>query len=267
MEQLDPIHRLTRDIAKAAITLTDDEARFLVDAYYQMQDNRIRTFGQVRSMQETAEPNSVLTWLATQDQTLENQIKRALDAYSNASALGQWARSICGIGPVIASGLMAHIDLNIAETAGQIWRYAGLDPTSEWKKGEKRPFNATLKVLCWKIGESFVKVQGNDSDVYGKVYAERKAVEIARNDAGAFAEQAEAKLAKFKIGKDTDAYKSYSVGKLPPAHIHARAKRYAVKLFIAHYHEVGRKLLGLPVPAPYPIAFLGHAHKIEPPMM
>lgn len=321
--QLEPIQRLTRDIAKAAVTLTDDEARFLVDAYYQMQENRIRTFGQVRSMTETAEPNGVLAWLATQDQVLENQIKRALDAYSAASPLGEWARSICGIGPVIASGLLAHIDLKIAETAGQIWRFAGLDPTSEWGSREKittfitnhqgrledamtaacshfgrqyanvhsrattdrdgepikltkasiiravamRPFNATLKVLAWKIGESFVKVQGNVNDIYGKVYAERKALEIARNDAGAFAEQAAAKLEKFKIGKDTDAYKSYSVGKLPPAHIHARAKRYAVKLFLAHYHEVGRKTLGLSVPAPYPIAFLGHAHKIEPPAM
>ena len=74
-------------------------------------------------------------------------------------------------------------------------------------------------------------------------------------------------LTKKKIGKDTDAYKAYSIGKLPPAHLHARATRYAVKLFLAHLHEVmyvqhhGRK-----PPLPYAIGILGHAHKIEPVM-
>ena len=58
-----------------------------------------------------------------------------------------------------------------------------------------------------------------------------------------------------KIGKDTDAIKSYRVGKLPPAHIHARAKRYAVKLFLAHFHETGYRLhYGTEPPAPYPIS-------------
>ena len=32
-----------------------------------------------------------------------------------------------------------------------------------------------LKELCWKIGESFVKVKGNPADIYGKIYEERKA--------------------------------------------------------------------------------------------
>ena len=60
-----------------------------------------------------------------------------------------------------------------------------------------------------------------------------------------------AKLEKYKIGKTTDAYKAYSVGKLPPAHIHARAKRYAVKMFISHLHEIWYEVeLGKPAPVP-----------------
>ena len=40
-ETLTPILKLTRDLKNASVTLGDDEARFLVDAYYQMQANRI----------------------------------------------------------------------------------------------------------------------------------------------------------------------------------------------------------------------------------
>jgi len=117
-----------------------------------------------------------------------------------------------------------------------------------------------LKTLCWKIGESFVKVKGHDEDVYGKLYAQRRDYEAAKNDAGEYTEQAAAVL-KARPGH---AQKStYAAGKLPDGHLHARAKRWAVKLFLAHYWQRGREFAGLPVPLPYPIAHLGHAHLIE----
>ena len=122
-----------------------------------------------------------------------------------------------GVGPVIAAGLLAHIDITRANTAGSIWRFAGLDPTSEWKKGTKRPHNAALKTLCWKLGESFVKISGKEDSVYGKLYKERKAEESAKNERGEFADQAKQKLEKFKIGKTTDAYKAYSVRNATPS--------------------------------------------------
>ena len=260
-ENLVSIQRLTRDLAKAATTLSADEARFLVDAYYAMQRDRIRSNNQVRALDESEEPHSVLGWLAEQSGTLEKQIARALDQYSRSNPLGVWARSVVGIGPVISAGLLAHIDITRAPTCGHVWRFAGLDPTSKWEKGKKRPHNAALKTLCWKIGESFVKVKGNDDDVYGKVYAARRLQEGQRNESGAFAEQAAA-IAK---ARPTHAQiKTYKEGKLPEGHLHARAKRYAVKLFLAHYWETGRKLAGLPVPLPYPVAHLGHAHIIPP---
>lgn len=265
-DSMTPIIRLTKDLASAATTLSRGEARFLVDAYYMMQDQRIRSDAQVRALTATEEPHSILGWLAEQSENLENQVKRALDKYSMSTELGRWTRSICGIGPVITAGLMAHIDISKAPTVGHIWSFAGIEPTSKWEKGKKRPWNAELKTLCYKIGESFVKVQSNDSDLYGQIYAARKKQEVERNEAGANAEQAARVLAEKKIGKDTDAYAAYSTGKLPPAHIHARARRYAVKLFLAHYHEAAYRFeLGREAPNPYPIAILGHAHRIPAP--
>ena len=257
------VERLTRDLRNSAILMSNQEARFLVDCYYMLQDNRLRTSAQVRALNEGAEPHLLMGWIEEQSRILENQIKSTLDKFSMANPVGEWSRSICGIGPVIAAGLLAHIDITKAPTVGHIWSFAGLEPNAKWEKGKKRPWNASLKCLCWKIGESFVKVQNNENDIYGQLFVERKAKEIAKNEAGDFEEQAA--IGAKRVGKSTEAYKHYSKGRLPPGHIHARAKRWAVKLFLAHWHEVAyREEYGTAPPNPYPIAHLGHTHKIEP---
>jgi hypothetical protein len=266
--ELTPVSRLSRDLAKAAISLSRHEARYLVDTYYQMQEDRKRASNQARALITNSEPANVVEWLARQSQTLEQQIKRALDTYSATDPVGEWSRGIIGIGPVIAAGLLAHIDITKAPTVGHIWRYAGLDPTVEWGKGQKRPWNAQLKTLCWKIGESFVKVSGNPDSFYGEVYKKRKEWELQRNEEGLYADQAAKMLAKFKIGTDTTARKFYEAGKLPPGHIHARAKRYAVKLFLSQWHEVAyRQHYGTEPPKPYAIDILKHAHHITADMV
>ena len=260
-----PLKKLSRDMVNAEHTLSTGEARFLVDSYYTMQAARIRAANQIRALTKSGEPHDVLKWFAIENRVLEESIKMALDLYSGSHSVGRRMRTVIGIGPVIAAGLLAHIDITRAKTAGAIWRYAGLDPTSEWKKGEKRPFNASLKTLCWKLGESFVKVSGNEKSMYGRLYRERKEIELAKNEAGDFADQAEAKLAKFNIGKTTDAYKAYSIGKLPPAHVHARAKRVAVKMFLSHLHEIWYEMeTGEKAPVPYIFTFANHTHRLDP---
>lgn len=68
---------------------------------------------------------------------------------------------------------------------------------------------------------------------------------------------------RYKIGKTTEAYAAYSAGRLPPGHLHARAKRWAVKLFLAHWHAVAyRSHFGVPAPKPYVLSQLEHGHEI-----
>lgn len=277
---LTPIMKLTRDLKQASRTLGKVEARFLVDAYYAMQENRIRTKHQVATLaepkkttdeedapQHASEPHDVLAWLFTQEETLEKQIRGALDIYSLSDPAGLWARSIKGIGPVITAGLLANIDITRAPTVGHIWRFAGLDPTSVWGKGQKRPWNASLKRLCFLIGESFVKVSNRPDDIYGKLYKSRKEWETERNSRQMYADQAKHSLETKKFGVETDAYKWYTQGMLPPARIHLRAQRRAVKLFLAHLHEVlyWYKFGTLP-PNPYVLDHVpGHVHRLEIP--
>jgi hypothetical protein len=253
-----------KDIAAG---LNAEQARWLVDYYYAIQDYRIQATGQVRAVtHETDDASFVIgEWLADRTSELEREIVKALDIYTNKQTPGLWAKSIIGIGPVIAAGLLAHIDITKAPTVGHIWGFAGLDPTTVWEKGQKRPWNAKLKVLCWKIGDSFVKQQSREKDIYGKVYVERKKLEVERNEAGLFADQAAHSLATRNI-RDKDLKATYEAGRLPAGRLDLRARRYAVKLFLAHLHHVMYEdHFGELPPKPYIIQHGGHTHYIEPP--
>jgi hypothetical protein len=257
-----PLKYIRADLRKAAMELSPRGARYCVNSYYIMQENRKRAENQRRKLEEFEEPNQAISYMAYEARKQEDAAKDMLAVWVQIWELGRWLESIRGIGPVLAAGLLANIDITKSPTAGAIWRFAGLDPTSIWVEKSKRPWNAKLKVLCWKAGESFVKVQNRDDDVYGHLYVQRKAFEQEQNDKGMFKEQADKKV----VGKDTEAYKYYSKGKLPPAHIHARAKRWAVKIFLSHYHHVAYELhFGTPPPNPFVIEHMGHTKLISPP--
>jgi hypothetical protein len=162
----------------------------------------------------------------------------------------------------------------------------------------KRPWNATLKVLCYKLEDCFVKFQNNENDSYGKLYVERKLYETQRNDSGRNAHQARYILTgkcpvchggeesldlnvprlsaapvlcrachghpvvnPKRFGADTDARRNYEGGKLPPAQLHARAMRWTGKLFLSHLHHVMHlDVHGIAPPKPFALEKLGYPH-------
>ena len=79
-----------------------------------------------------------------------------------------------------ADSLLTQVQ-NFAESTGK-----GTHLTKEnvIKTLSKRPWNADLKLICWKAGESFVKTSNHPSDIYGHIYAERKLWEIQQNENG-----------------------------------------------------------------------------------
>lgn len=261
-DDFEPINKLKADLRKACGMMSPAEARYLVDLYYQIQDNRIRAANQVR---HTEEPTAVVSWVFENMRIVERNIKSALDAYSMGNQLGEWARSIHGVGPVIAAGLLAHIDLKIATNPSKIWRFAGLDPTVKWEKKSKRPWNARLKVLCWKLGDSFKKHAASEKCFYGHFYRRRKVWEVDQNDAGRNKAQADAALASKRI-TDPATLEIYRAGRLPAGRLDLRAMRWAVKIFLSHYHHVGHDLTHRQCPQrPWIISIGGHQDYIEVP--
>lgn len=353
VEQSEPIVRLSKDLLAAAATLSEREVRYIVDSYYQIQEVRKSTSNQILATTTAGEPAQLLTWFKGQSETIEGQIRNAMKAWVQSRRVGRWMMDQKGIGPVLAAGLMARIDIAKAPTAGNIWRYAGYDPTYKWlgreqaalvlgmsasplaveameeealadesaltpdelalldevllsqnkpqlstaqitriavltkrkftnllnsarnKQGQvtrdsmlmalaRRPWDANLKTLCWKVGDSFVKVSGKPDAIYGMAYRERKIIEITNNEAGRFADQAEEAM-KRKLSPNQKEY--YEKGLLPPARIDLRARRWAVKLFLSHLqHVMYEDRYGVAPRRPYVIEHVpGHSDYIAPP--
>jgi hypothetical protein len=237
------IKRLDKDLVRKSGTLDRRQAGALVDYYYRIQEHRIALGNQVSSILYDEDDSILIEYYYGQIHTVEKSIVPALQSYAEAHEVGQWSLSQMGIGPVLAAGLLAHIDITKAPTVGHIWRYAGLDPTSKWNKGEKRPWNAELKTICWKIGQSFIKVSGKDDAFYGKLYVQDE-----------------------KNIKDKATREAYEAGRLPQGRILSQASRYATKLFLAHWHHVAYEAhFNTAPPKPYIIEHGGHAHYIAPP--
>lgn len=258
------IDKLQKDLREAAKTMGPSEVRFLVDHYYSIQEYRKSAANQRRALEASGEPVAILDYFFKQAEKLEKYLQITLDVYSANHPVGSWARSIKGVGPVIAAGLISHIDIHKAPTVGHIWRFAGLDSTVTWEKGQRRPWNARLKVLCWKIGDSYVKWSGGENpSPYGLRYRAWKEVYVRRNDRGDYKELAAETLEKRNFRATTDAAKAYKEGRLPDGRLDLRARRKAVKLFLSHLHDFWyQHEFQKEPPVPYVLEHKGHAHYI-----
>jgi hypothetical protein len=245
------------------LQLKTHEIGEMVELYYDSQDLRI----QHANKERTEPPSELAEWLQFWTHAGETVIAGALKRWvesADSPAEAKWAYDQIGIGPVLASGLSAHIDVTKADSISAVWKFAGLAPGFDRKvKGIKLPYNSRLKTLCWKVGESFCKVSGKENATYGQLYVQFKAEEVRRNETGLYEEAAKRELGvkKFKA-EDSVTKKRLLAGMLSDAHLHARAKRRAVKIFLAEYWTVGRKSRGLAIREPYAIAVLGHDGKI-----
>jgi hypothetical protein len=257
--------RFSRDVRNLTESLDQASARKIVDAYYTLQENRMAFAAQTRELEKQGSPHELVALLYDGLYRMEKALKAPLQQFAGSTVEGKWALEQYGIGPVLAAGLLAHIDITKAPTAGSVWRYAGLDPTMTWEKGQKRPFNAELKTLCWKIGQSFMKFSGKDQCFYGQLYKQDKARRIEKNEAGDYADFAKSILEKknFKVNQTRA---KLETGKLSDAQIDAQARRFAVKIFLSHYHAVAYQAHhGEPAPRPYIIAHGDHVHEIAIP--
>ena len=246
------------------LELKANEIAEIVELYYDCQSMRI-----AHANKERTEPPSELVewldfWMHAGETVIRGKLAKWVES-DDSPAEAKWAYDQIGIGPVIASGLSAYIDPAKAPTVSSLWKYAGLAPGFDRKsKGTKLPYNARLKVLCYKIGESFVKVANKDGAFYGQLYGQFKAAEIGKNESGQYASAAKHEIETKKFSNDTATKKRLLEGKLSDAHLHARAKRKTTKIFLSHYWQKAREARGLEMPPPFSIQILNHTGMIEP---
>ena len=255
---------LTREDLRKVGNIFAVELRLLVSNYYQVQTMRKRMDMQLRHLGDRQ-----MLGISLQGPEIfsgwESSLAKEFKHIMRDDPVACWAMAQRGIGHIITAGLLAHIDIERAPTVGHIWRFAGLVPKEliKYGKGQKRPFNRELQVICWNAGQCFMK-QSNDPDCfYGKLYREKKREYIARNEAGGFAEKA-----KVYAGVEDPANKALlAKGMVPAAYIDTCARRFAVKIFLSHLHTVlyWQHYKAAPPAPPYALSILGHAHEIEIP--
>lgn len=130
--------KLSKDIKTKILSvhsISRAEIRTLVNIFYQMQKIRIALREQIRSIEqgksnggENKEVNiAVLDFILTNATVLENNIKTSLELFVQSTEEGRWLLAIKGIGPVLAAGLLGHLDVTDKDYATQFINFAGLN--------------------------------------------------------------------------------------------------------------------------------------------
>ena len=246
-----------------------NQIRFLIENYYDIQKLRIQTFGRIVAYVksnfekfediETPEqnkhsyvaelicrekipiPNDIvdLVWFYRELYDTEKQLYKKIDEFSKDHLYRvRYLNNIKGIGPVFASGIIAWLaPLSRFATVSKLWKYCGLAPGSVRRRGKMCDYNPKLKTFMWRMGESFIK-QKSRGGFYGMMY-ER------------FKQECQQKHPDWSKG-----------------HVHAWARRKIVKLFLSHAWEMWWRLMEgrEPPTKPYAQEHLKHVDYYRPVM-
>jgi hypothetical protein len=170
-----------------------------------------------------------------------------------------WFSKVKGVGKENIGKVVATIDIKKADTISSLWKYGGFDvvngkaPKRE-KGGGKLTYNSQLRSMCWRLGSSLMRAKGKFYDYYES--QKRMYVESYNNHGIKIVPTNQ--LPK----KDNKHYEPKEM--ITEGHLHNRALRKMIKLFLACLWIEWRKAEGLEVTKPYAIDKLGHDHYISP---
>jgi hypothetical protein len=123
------------------------EIRTLVSLFYQVQEIRIATREQLRSIEQNRSNKdsknkdanvAILDYIVTNFVVLEKNINKILEMVVETRPEGRWLTQIKGIGAVLAAGLIGYLDITDKQYSSQFISYAGLnDNNRPWLGREK----------------------------------------------------------------------------------------------------------------------------------
>ena len=178
------------------------------------------------------------------DKQLVKSVKDFLEL--DSLGLAKAAMGVPSVGPVTVAHCLVYIDLEKAEKASSLWKYAGLHAPSHkrYKKGESGGGNKTLRCSLYTMADSQVKGRGPYRLVYDQV---KTRLENSENMTESRNTQGKLVTCMWKEVK--------------PSHRHGAALRAIMKHFLADYWFVGRTLMGLDTRPIYAESVLKGGHK------
>ena len=167
-------------------------------------------------------PPEVLREILRELEAIERRLYREVERLVRDHPLWrEYLQYVRGVGPAMAAYLVTVLSPARFETVSKMWKYTGLHVVDgrapRRVAGQKTDWNPAARTMMWRLGEAF-RLQGGFYKHMYRVFFEES------------------------LRKHPDWTK---------AHHLAHARRVTVKLFLAHYHYVGRQVLGLPVRLPY----------------
>jgi len=185
-------------------------------------------------------------------------------AKATTGPIWEWITSIRGLSEgKMAAQLLAQIDdIGRFDTVSKLWRYCGyavidghIDAPT---KGQVLPYNRRLKSLLYLIGDEFIRMQ---TPIYAEIYYEEKA-EQRRQHPEPYCTKCACVATECR---HPAAHRKARSWDFTDAHIHNRARRKMVKIFLQHLWVTWRQLEGLPISEPYVQAIMGHTNIITAP--
>lgn len=151
--------KMSKDMKKIILNVQNvdkNEVRTLVNLFYQIQDIRIATSEQIRSIERrvssTGTSNEgnliILNWVLSSVAATEKGIKDSLELICRSDPVGQWLLQIQGIGPALAAGCLAYFDVTGRNYASSFISYGGLNDNNRPWLGKERSKKIIEEVLA-----------------------------------------------------------------------------------------------------------------------
>jgi len=227
-----------RRMAEQLKKLKHPRLRILVETYYDIQELRKAAASRLRNYEKF---DLLTPTLAARLQNLVVDLKRMEQSMAELvedelESIPIWfhLQKVKGCGPMIAGGLIGWIDdISKADTISSLWRYAGLAPGQKRRAGEKLDYNPKLKDHMWRVGTQLLKAQRKRYKPFAVRLYER-----------------------FKSQEGAKEFESPRGGH--KLHIHRRAFRRMLKVFLGALWLRWREIEDLPITPPYAHAKLEH---------
>lgn len=214
----------------------------LVDATLAIEKVRVQAQVRISHLKRNKKKSPDTDELFQRISALEKWVDGKIADHLKSHPAYPWFSKIKGIGNENIAKVVGLIDIEKDDTISSLWSFAGYAPGKDKRqKGQKLPYCAPLRTMCYRTGTSLLRAKGK----YYERYLEYKEFYEKRAEHQGQAIVPASKLPK-RDGKKTETDKFISEG-----HIHALAFRKMIKDFLAALWITWREGLGLPTRPPY----------------
>jgi hypothetical protein len=277
-----PVSERVRELIAMAESATEAaERKALVKEAAAMADRHLMDIVAGR----TEEPVPILGRTYRRHHEAEREAYNEMESVLTAHPAWPWLERVKGIGPTLACKILARLDIHKADTVSAFWAYCGLATVP----GELYGCEMCGLRRTWPVGYS---VTGKHTKLGGTGNCKGALVKMAGAEDGVRAAQPRAaagekscydryaKKVMYLVGcqfeklGDRGAFAAFyreqlaKVARERPGWAKGRirftALRKVEKLFLSLLWEVWRTAEGLPTPAPYVFAEMGHTSRIDP---